>query len=253
MKYPNRPQRRHFCLSVAACSLLPLAAQAQAPTSHFVAVCDVDLWRLLPAYPAPGSPEHLADLQRVYQLQKERTPAQEADANRHANLPLAEWAGDVLGHPLSAVRYPLATALMERVVQDLRPVNRAANAVFAFRKRPLAAWLEPQAAALVEPFGAFKPSLDMSQAPPTSSYPSANSTAALVQAAVLGDLFPRAQDTFAAKAEHAASLRVIGGAHFPSDVTGSRAVAGAFLAALRRHEPYRLASHSAQAQSQANG
>ncbi len=236
---PVNPARRRAASLLAACVLVaPSLARAQAPSPNYVAVCDVDLWRILPAPPAPTSAEQQTDLTQVYQLQAARTPAVEADANRHASLPSAQWAGDVLGHPLLPDRYPRSAALLERVLQDLRPVNRAANAVFPFRKRPLAAALDPQATALVQQFGPLKPSLDMSNAPPTSSYPSANGSAALVQAAVLGALFPHMQDAFTAKAEHAASLRVIGGAHFPSDVTGSRAVVGGFLAALARSPAY---------------
>jgi acid phosphatase (class A) len=249
MKHMNNIPRRSFCV-LAAGGMLPLVpAQAQAPSPNFVAVCDVDLWRLLPPFPAPNSAAHLADLAQVYALQKQRTPEQEADANRHANLPVAQWAGDVLGQPLTVDRHPLALALLERTLQDLRAVNRAANAVFAFRKRPLAAALEPAAAALVEQFGPLKPSLDMSNAPPTRSYPSANGTAAFVQGALLGELFPQLKEAFTAKAEHAANLRVLGSAHFHTDLTGSRAVVAAYLAALGRNADYANQLKQAQAQS----
>lgn len=205
----------------------------------------LDHWHLLPAPPTLNTPALMADLTQVFNLQKQRTAAQEADAN----LPTAQWAGDVLGQALSVDKHPLALALVERALQDLRAVNRAANAVFAFRKRPLAASLEPEAATLVEQFGPLKPSLDMTNAPPTSSYPSANGTAAFVQAALLGELFPQLNHAFTAKAEHAASLRVLGGVHFPTDVTGSRAVTAAFLAALVRNADYVSQFKQAQAQN----
>jgi hypothetical protein len=119
---------------------------------------------------------------------------------------------------------------------DLRAINRSANAAFAVRERP-----RIRSVAVRPSLASEQPGREI-----LPSYPSARTMATRVWAEVSGQLFPeRRQDLLEAAAD-SAWLRVIGGAHYPTDVTGGRMLAEGVIRAFEASAEYRKAYERAE-------
>jgi acid phosphatase (class A) len=189
------------------------------PAPVFIAPRNVNLAEALKPWPVEQSTGDLADIEVARMLDKLRTPEMVNAAKRFAALSPNLWLAEVLGSAEQVARYPKTVALLTSLQGDVRGINRAANATHAWRRRPAERDL------------GITPSLPSGQVA-TSSYPSANASMAFVWADVTAQLSPKNAQAIHEKAEYIAWLRVVGGAHFPSDVVGSRAVAGAVRQAL---------------------
>lgn len=224
-------------LALAACAHAqsPAPAPAASPqrAATFVAPEALDLARTLPRWPADDTLAGQADLQTVRDLALFRTPeiAREADAD--SRLGPVPWTEAIAGVGFSARTHPRTAALLIAVHDDMRAVNRAANAAHGWRERP----------SVRDP--SVKPSLSLGDQP-SPAYPSARTAGSRAWAGVLCDLSPGQCPAFEAAAARTAWLRVIGGVHYPSDVAGGRIVADAFLARLRALPAYRAALEDAR-------
>ena len=174
----------------------------------------------LPAWPQPGTAAN-ADLQTVLAAQAQRTPADVVEALLDANRGPVAWAQDTagLGATFTEQRYPATTALLLALHEDMRAVNRAANAEKDHRARPGVVDSRVQSI--------FAPSLTNS-----ASYPSARSASSRVWALLLADVFPERRAALLAHADRTAQLRLLGGAHFPSDISAGKQVGDAYYALL---------------------
>ncbi len=197
----------------------PVQSLPPLPAPMYVAPSDIDLTRLLPAWPQPGSLASEADVQSMLAVQLRRTKVEEIDAQADSVTTMTDFTKKLLGADATPARYPQLFALMAALRQDMRGINRAANAAQGFRIRPR----------LFDP--RITPSLNM-VGHGDASYPSARTSSGQVWADVIAELVPSKAAEAQAEAERIAWRRVVGGVHYPSDLAGSRHVAravGVFL------------------------
>ena len=217
----------------AACALLVMSmlgiASAQAPvpapapSSASPVTTYVAPEVLFKASPLPQWPQRAAaveaDLQAVLAAQASRTPADIQEALLDAARGPLAWAQDAagLGPAFTEQRYPAATALLLALHEDMRAINRAANLEKGYRVRP--SGVDSRVKSI------FADNLNNS-----ASYPSARSASSRVWALLLGDVFNDRRAALLVHADRTAQLRLIGGAHFPSDIDAGKQVGDAYYA-----------------------
>jgi acid phosphatase (class A) len=215
------------------------SAAVGASELRFVALTEADIAATVPAWPADDSLAGRADLQVVVAVERARDALLADEAERDATRGPVQWAAFVLGPRFDPERLPRTVALLEALHEDLRRVQRAANAAFPTRPRP---WMRD---------AGVLPSLRSERAgsgPHFSSYPSARTMASQVWAHALAALFPDARTALEAAADRTAWLRVAGGAHYPSDLAGGRAVAMLVVAKLGQSTVFAHALDAARAE-----
>lgn len=223
-------------VALALLAIAPVAAQAQTPAVQtlpplpaptYVAPAELDLARVLPPFPAAGSFADRVDVETMLAIQRRRTKVDEIDAQADSVTTMSDFTVRLLGvAKASPASHPKLFALMRALHDDMRGVNRAANAAKGFRPRPRVHDAR------------ITPSLDM-VGHGDASYPSARTSSGYVWAAVFGDLFPALAGAADAEAERIAWRRVVGGVHYPSDLTGSRVVAARVVERLRARARFR--------------
>jgi len=190
---------------------------SQKAVPHFANLAGADFAAALPAPPAAGSLAAAADIETVLQVQAWRTPEQVAWA-RSADVidtfALASYV-DLLGPKLTRENLPCLAKLMSDCKDDLSGIFQIAQQKFA-RLRPFV--VDTRVQLLVR-----KPS--------QYSYPSGHSYRAYLTAAILAEVFPEKRAELFEQARRIAWSRVIGGAHFPTDLEGGRRLAEAVVAA----------------------
>lgn len=204
----------------AAESMLPGSGNAMLGPSggaRFIRLQDFDFPALLPPPPAPGTVLALADLDTVLSVQTFRTEEQ------------VKWARviekddvflnrEILGDWFDATALPATAAFFRALADDLKAVDGASKLPFK-RQRPY------------EIDGRVAPCVAR---PSSTSYPSGSALQALVWAELLAEVFPERRGELVTRAHRAAWGRVIGGAHFPSDLVAGRMLLEPFLSACRR-------------------
>lgn len=173
-----------------------------------------------PAPPAPGSAEDKADLAAVLQWQKVRTEAQCAEARAQADESFSSLFGGVspFPKPLPAE----VSAFFKRVGADVGDAARNIKKTYE-RDRPFVTYPE------------VEPCLGRVQG---LSYPSGHAAAARVYMRVLSGFLPRQGAIFARAADQAALNRVIGGAHYPSDVEAGKKLGDLLFRELQRNQAF---------------
>ena len=227
-------------LTIAALLLSPLALQSQAaaqspatppaarseplpplPAPRFIKPSDIDLKAVLPPFPAAGSLASQADVETMLAIQRRRTREEAADAQADSTTTMTDWTKKLLGPNVDPAKLPKLFAFVAALHDDMRGINRDANAAQGFRARPAV-------------FDArIKPSNDL-VGHGSASYPSARASSGQVWADVIARILPRRAAEAQAEAERIAWRRVVGGVHYPSDLAGSRRVAAAVGAWLAR-------------------
>jgi acid phosphatase (class A) len=177
-----------------------------------------DLTLFLAPPPAQDSDETKAELAEILQVQKSRTPQMVAAAQADAEETGFNFA-DVLGGDFNAEKLPLTAALLAKVHEAEGDLTDPAKDYY-HRPRPY------DFDSRVEP--CVKESKSF-------SYPSGHATGGTAMAAILAHMVPEKKDALLARGLAYSEKRVVGGAHYRSDiVAGQRA--GVLLAAglLRR-------------------
>ena len=209
---PKKSHALHRALLVLLLLLLsPLARAAEAP---FVNPAQIHLATLLAPPPAVGSPEQQAELRQLLALQDSRTPEQAAFALADAERSVLRFA-DVLGPGFTAEKCPKTLALFKKATHNADAVVNPAKASWN-RPRPYVASAE------------IHPCVPR---PDNAAYPSGHSTFASLAAVLLTAMLPEKQAEIFARAELFRNNRLIGGAHYPSDVEAGR-IAGTVVAAF---------------------
>ena len=224
--------------TLAACLLIYAGlagAQTPAPSAPSAPSVPVTTYItpgvLFKASPLPNWPQSTtavdADLQAVLAAQALRTPADVREAQLDATRSPVAWAQDPagLGATFTEQRYPATTALLLALHEDMRAVNRAANLERGYRARP----------AIVD--GRVK-SIFADNLNNSASYPSARAASSRVWALLLGDVFTPRRAALLAHANRSAQLRLVGGAHFPSDIQAGQQVGDAYYAQVLKHSPF---------------
>ncbi|MFO0451029.1 MAG: hypothetical protein ACK52I_20625 [Pseudomonadota bacterium] len=244
--------RRRSLASLAICAGLALTsgwssaepappASTPPPAPHvaaFVTVTPDELRAWLPPPPAPDSLTADADRIAVLAAQAGRSAELERRAEEDAARGPVEWATWVLGpRSFDAERQPKAATLLRRLHDDLRAIVRTANATLPSRPRPPA----------VVP--GVRPSLASERAgSPPPAYPSARAFALDVWSRTLAELYPTERERLRTAAADAAWLRVVGGAHYPTDLAGSERLAERVWARLAADPGFASALAEARAE-----
>jgi len=196
---------------------------------HFADIGGANFATILPAPPSAGSLEAKTDLETVLQVQAGRTPEQVAWARLADSLDPFALAGygDLLGPRLTRENRPRLAKLMDDCKDDLGAVYQTAQQQFA-RLRPFV--VDPRVQLCVK-----KPSV--------YSYPSGHAYRAYLTAAILAEVFPEKRAELFDRARRIAWSRVIGGAHFPTDLEGGRRLAEAVMAAEFKNPAFCAAIH----------
>jgi acid phosphatase (class A) len=206
-------------LLVLAALCLPLPAAARS----YLTPDQVDLLALLPPPPRDNGP----DLAEVLEAQRARTPQRAEQAAADAQETVFDMFRSVLGDRFEPRAAPMATTLFDQLgeTEDIltEPIKRAYD-----RKRP------------------FIVSTDVHPVVPRSrgaSYPSGHSTRVTIDGIVLAKMVPERRDAIFARMTDYEQSRVIGGAHFPSDVMAG-SLAGTATAAVLFDDPTFMAAYA---------
>jgi acid phosphatase (class A) len=193
--------RRHLIAAFAAFSLAT-TLPALAETAPYVTAEQVDLLSLLPSPPARNSPGDLADIQAVLDMQKSRGTERAALAVHDANEnPLAIY-GAILGEGVTAARFPLVVAFLNRVAENEDTVVDPAKKGFA-RPRPHLVNAE------------IVPIVPRSS---SGSYPSGHTTRGTLVGLVLVKMLPEKREAIMARIEEYGQSRLVAGIHYPADI-----------------------------------
>lgn len=215
--------RRSLSLALAILVLLafqPLFAGEESYIPAERIVCAM----LLAPPPALDSGEQRSDMDTVAAMQRQRTPAQEAQVRADAEYSAFRFA-DVLGpEAFTADRLPRTAQLFKKIKHNVGQVLAPAKAAWS-RPRPFVT--NPD----------IHPCVDR---PKGDSYPSQHSTFGTVTAIVLVNMVPEKAAEIHARGEQYRLHRIIAGVHYPSDVAGGRIV-GSMLAAFLFQDPQFLA------------
>jgi len=215
---------RTCCLALGL--LLGLGLHAQEPREtpefrHFLTVQTVHLDTLLPPPPAPGTPAALADLLAVQQAQAWRTPEQVQLAKAVETGTLWDYRR-VVGDWLQEGKLPVCAAFFKKVQHDTWAASQKTKAMY---QRPRPFQVDPSLEPCVK-------------RPTTGSYPSGHSLQLYVWAGILEDLVPDQAQALQREAGRLCWARVLGGVHYPSDLTASRVMAQALLKVFRASKAY---------------
>lgn len=194
--------------SVLLCLLLvsTLAAQAAPASGGFLVPGSIDPQKILPEAPAATSLVQHAEIEVLLNLQRLRTPEQVAFARKTQNEEFFAFGRDVLGGWFTAANLPKTAAFFAQLQADFAPVGKLTKQVFN-RQRPHLA--DPR----------IKPCVEFSN---SSSYPSGHAAQAALWAGLLSEIFPDDTARFADRAAATRWARLVGGAHYPTDVEAGR-------------------------------
>ncbi len=203
-----------FAMVVVAAAQGPGKAAVQ-PTPHFIHSKDVLRDLQLPAPPTLGSLADEADLLTVLEVQRTRTP-QEVELAMKADKGTVWDFMRVMGEGFSADRLPVCRELFRRLQEDLWSTSYDMKDLY---RRPRPPKRDPRVSPCV-------PVAD------TPSYPSGHAFRYFVWASVLGELRPDLREVLVGEAHRLAWGRVLGGAHYPSDLVAGQRLAQRVVRAL---------------------
>jgi hypothetical protein len=201
-------------------SILAAAVACCAAVVSYAA--DPDWAAVVGPYPQPGTLEAREDLAIVLWLQRSRTAA---DVNRarsegtpslgcfaHDLKPGLGAGGSMTGAVLELSAYPRTAELLAEAKADMIPVVMSLQTLFA-RPRPFVA------------FPAVAPALPL---PSTFSYPSCHAAVGALYAQILAQFVPMNREIIVERGALLGDDRVLGGVHYPSDVTAGQKLGKAF-------------------------
>ncbi len=180
----------------------------------------VDLRVLLPPPPVLNSDAFHTDLDAVLAAQATRTPEQAAQTVHDVGETVFDQFTDTIGPNFTPASLPHLAALFDRMGETEDSVVDPAKRAFA-RLRPFLASND------------VHPSVPLTR---SGSWPSGHATRVTMAAVVLAQMVPEDRVAIFARAKSYAWNRVVGGAHYPSDVvTGMQA--GTAITAVLLHNP----------------
>ena len=211
--------------SLAQENVMKAPPASGSPSAHFVRPQMLDLARILPAPPAPGSMAAQAELEVVLQAQAWRTPEEIAWAKTVEKQTVFNIYGSRFGAWFTPENLPQLVALLKEVSEDVRSINEAAKKIHP-RARPYT--IDSRVQPCVE-------------APTNDTYPSGHAITSYLVGAILVELFPEQRAALHDLARRAAWGRILGGAHFPTDLEGGRLLAEAIMSELRTNTAFKSA------------
>ncbi len=209
-------------LALGACAHKQPAATGQPPVEQAYYV-NAEPFKAMLFNPPPvaGSMQQEADIAAVLSWQNKRTEADCAKSRRTSEETYDSfWAGK------SPFPEPLPAAVkdfFDRLASDLGKADRNMKERY---RRP-------------RPFMAYPEAKPCIKKPESFSYPSGHALYSRLFASVLADIVPDRRSEFFAKADEIARDRVIGGVHYPADITAGKAFADIYHEELLKSEAYR--------------
>ena len=179
--------------------------QAYPEPGKFLRTDDLDVTKVIPAAPADNSLATAADIETVYQIQKRRTPEMVALANYFAEDSVFQYDA-VIRAWFTAANLPRTAEFFLQIDSDRYAISSKGKQVWQRPRPPL---LDSR----------IKPCVHL---PKSGSYPSGHSTQAFLWANLLAEIFPEHRAALRERAELVAWSRIIGGVHYPTDITAGR-------------------------------
>jgi len=208
-------------LLVVSVLVSPLPA---AEAGRYLRVSDFDATTVIPKAPADNSLATQADIETVYQVQLRRTPEQIAMANYFAEDTVFQYDA-VIGLWFTAANLPRTAEFFRQIHDDRYAISSAGKKV----------WNRPRPPLLDKRIHACVP------LPRSGSYPSGHSTQAFLWAGLLAEVFPQHRAALRERAELVAWSRIIGGVHYPTDITAGRILGDRLVAEFLKNPAVREA------------
>lgn len=206
-------------LAVLAAATSGLAADpAPVVAPEFFHAAGFDWRAVVTAPPAPDSISAQGEHELAVMLDTTRTPGQVALAKRYEQFDEFSLMAPVLGDWCTAQNLPRTHAIFQQIYRECRPTIEAAKAGY---NRPRPSVYDP----------ALRPAVAK---PVTTSYPSGHAYSAACIAAVLAAVFPEHAADWEKQAALVRWSRVVGGAHYPSDVIAGKILGEAVARELLR-------------------
>ena len=208
-------------IALAALLVLTAAAKKDKPT-RFLPEDAVDVAAVLPDPPAADSAEARAERDAVLAAVAARTPADVARIRAEEQFDVFAFA-DVLGPAFTAERCPRTAALFASVTADAKTLAKVGKEHFDRRRPP---FVDERIKAVA-----------VAQLEDEGGYPSSHAVRGQLFAEVLAAAVPDRRDALLARGRQIGFDRLLGGVHYPSDITAGRvlghAIAGRLLADAR--------------------
>jgi acid phosphatase (class A) len=180
-----------------------------------------DALTLIPAPPAVGSVEDLADRDSAFRVYSAHTAADFARGKNENILSVFHFS-DVVGAWFQPGKLPKTEVLFREVESETRIItNKGKN--FWNRKRPYVA--DP---------ARFPDPIDPEEKP-SASYPSGHSTRGALYSLLLAELFPEKKDELFLRGRLMGWTRIQGGVHTPADIFAGRVLGQALAQAFLRN------------------
>jgi len=194
-------------LGLLAVAVAPASAGKPDKPVPLLGPGDLDPIRVLPAPPAPGSAQALAELAELHAVEDARTAADKAEAAKDGDTKSAAIFAEVLGPRFELDALPQTRALLDMVRATEKAVVDRGKDEFK-RPRP---WI-------------VDPSLKSCKRgdEPLSSYPSGHTTMAFSMAQILARLVPDQAGKLLDRAARYGQSRIVCEQHFRSDVTAGQ-------------------------------
>jgi acid phosphatase (class A) len=213
-------RRLRAALLSLACVVAAGVLHAAEPVPSFpdyLAVDAVDYRAIIPPPPAEDSFQLRVDEECVLAFARERTPEQARLAKRYETLSVFLFLPPVLGDWATPEALPVTAKVFEQIRRAGRPAIEAAKASWNRRR----------------PYDRFPDRIEPAVAKPhNTSYPSGHSADSAIYAAVLTELFPEQAAAWQEQAARVRWSRLVGGAHYPSDVVAGQLLGAAIARAM---------------------
>lgn len=185
--------------------------------------------------PIKGSAEYAQEVRDIVALQATLTPEQIATVKHEDRISPDKMLYPVVGEQFSEASYPVLYDFLKRVASDSWRIGDSAR---DYWQSPRPWYTESSVQLHVEPIYSY-------------GYPSGHTTTFGSWAYVLGDLMPQHREAFLQHAWSVAENRIKGGAHYPHDIAGGKAMAKAVYVGLQKNPEYQQAFAAALAEVKA--
>jgi acid phosphatase (class A) len=206
----------------AAIALATGSTSALAEQGTYLNSDQIDLTQVLAPPPALNSAMQKADLARVLEVQRMRTPEQVADAKADTNKSVFRFA-DVLGPSFNEADLPKTAALFDAAGKDAAMIAEGGKLFFK-RARPFVTSSEVHPTVPINPKAYY------------SSYPSEHATYGYMTAILLAQMVPEKRAQIFSRGRTFGLNRIVDGVHYPSDVEAGR-IDGTLIAATLMQNP----------------
>lgn len=223
----------NFVFAISLFALGPVAGLARVHQAYFVQPAEIDAADMLPAPPADDSAKNRAEIEQLHRIERQRTPAEIAQAQADAAERDIFIFASVLGAGFNAKALPLTAALSAHVEQDeaadIEPVKKIFHRVRPYR---FDTTLHPVCPATVK----------------DDAYPSGHTMSGYLEALLLASMLPEKKDAIFARAEAYAHDRLVCGVHHASDLEAGKDMAYALFAVMADNARFEAERSAAEAE-----